>query len=152
VAADPVGPCRRCPFLPRSAWYDQCPFSLLAVDGTSRSALALAAATAEGADEVTVPLQRDGPLVRVAANDQAISDMDAGQYASEEGPCANTSLEGRWSHLQSVDEEHRWTAFCPKSTPAWPKRHPCQPLIASGRPVGVSNVYSRTAGGFGAEE
>jgi hypothetical protein len=36
MAADLVGLYRRCPSLPRSAWYDQCPFSLFAVDGGSR--------------------------------------------------------------------------------------------------------------------
>ncbi len=44
MAADPVGLCRRCSSLPRSAWYDQRPFSLFAVDGAP-SGVALAAPT-----------------------------------------------------------------------------------------------------------
>ncbi len=50
MAADPVGLCRRCPSLPRSAWYDQRPFSRFVVNGAPRFASALAAATVEMAD------------------------------------------------------------------------------------------------------
>jgi hypothetical protein len=83
VAADPVGLCRRCPSLPSFAWYDQRPFSLFAVDGAPRLALALAAATVEGADEVSVSLQQDGPLVAVAVNDQGTSTAEvAGRRAA----------------------------------------------------------------------
>jgi hypothetical protein len=50
VAADPVGLCRRCPSLPRSASYDQRPFSRVVVDGALRFAPALASATVEMVD------------------------------------------------------------------------------------------------------
>jgi anti-anti-sigma factor len=122
------------------------------VEGALRLAIALAAATVEGADGVSVSLQRDGRLVTVAASDQAISDVDSEQYANGEGPCVDASLEGRWFHMQSVDEEHRWPAFVPKAREHGINAILASPLIAGGQPVGALNVYSRTAGAFGAEE
>ena len=122
------------------------------VDGALRLAIALAAATVAGADGVSVSLQRYGRLVTVAASDPAISDIDAEQYANGEGPCVDASLEGRWSHLQSVDEGHRWPALVRKARARGINAILASPLFASGRPIGALNVYSRTAGAFGSEE
>jgi GAF domain-containing protein len=122
------------------------------VDGALRLAIALAAATVAGADGVSVSLQRYGRLVTVAAGDPAITDMDAEQYANGEGPCVDASLEGRWAHLQSVDERHRWPALVRKARARGINAILCSPLFASGRPIEALNVYSRTAGAFGAEE
>ncbi len=65
------------------------------VDGALRLLVALARATVGGADGVSVSLRRHGRLDTVAASDQTISDMDASQYATGEGPCVGASVTSR---------------------------------------------------------
>jgi len=84
------------------------------VDGVLRLVVALARASVGGADGVSVSLRRHGRLATVAASDQTISDMDASQYATGEGPCVDASVNGRWFHAESLDSETRWPAFTPR--------------------------------------
>jgi ANTAR domain len=88
----------------------------------------------------------------LTASDQAMSDVDAEQYAIGERPCLDASLEGRWSYMRSVDGEHRRPAFVPKARELGINAILSNSLIVTGRPVGPLNVYSRTAGAFGTEE
>ncbi len=118
------------------------------VDGALRLVVALARATVGGADGVSVSLQRHGRLATVAASDQTISDMDADQYATGEGPCVDASVEGRWFHVESLDEETRWPAFIPRAQRLGINAILSSPLRAGDRPVGALNIYSRTAGAF----
>jgi hypothetical protein len=88
----------------------------------------------------------------VAASDQTISDMDANQYATGEGPCVDASIAGRWFHAESLEEETRWPAFTPKARALGISAILSSPLLAQGRPVGALNIYSRTAAAFATKE
>lgn len=118
------------------------------VDGALRLVVALARATVGGADGVSVSLNRRGQLSTVAASDQTISDMDADQYATGEGPCVDASVEGRWFHVESLGTETRWPAFTPWAQALGINAILSSPLLAEDRPVGALNIYSRTAGAF----
>jgi anti-anti-sigma factor len=118
------------------------------VDGALRLIVALARATVSSADGVSVSLRRHGRLVTVAASDQTISDMDANQYATAEGPCVDASVEGRWFHATSLDDESRWPMFTPRAKALGINAILSSPLLAEDRPVGALNIYSRTAGSF----
>jgi len=118
------------------------------VDGALRLVVALARATVGGADGVSVSLRRHGRLATVAATDQTISDMDANQYATGEGPCVDASVEGRWFHAESLDNETRWPAFTPRARALGINAILSSPLLAEDRPVGALNIYSRTATAF----
>jgi anti-anti-sigma factor len=122
------------------------------MDGALRLAVALARTMVEGADGASVTLRRHGCLGTVAASDQTVSDMDANQYATGEGPCVDASIEGRWFHAQSLDEETRWPAFTPRARGLGINAILSSPLMAEGQPVGALNIYSRTAAAFGAKE
>jgi anti-anti-sigma factor len=124
------------------------------VDGALRLVVALARATVEGADGVSVSLRRHGELATVAASDQTISDMDASQYATGEGPCVDASVKGRWFHAESLVNETRWPSFTPRAQALGIKAILSSPLLAEDRPVGALNIYSRTAMAFapGAQE
>jgi anti-anti-sigma factor len=124
------------------------------VDGALRLVVALARATVEGADGVSVSLRRHGSLATVAASDQTISDMDASQYATGEGPCVDASVKGRWFHAESLVDETRWPSFTPRARALGIKAILSSPLLAGERPVGALNIYSRTAMAFapGAQE
>ena len=118
------------------------------VDGVLRLVVALARASVGGADGVSVSLRRHGRLATVAASDQTISDMDASQYATGEGPCVDASVNGRWFHAESLDSETRWPAFTPRAQALGINAILSSPLLAEDRPVGALNIYSRTAMAF----
>jgi len=122
------------------------------VDGALRLVVALARATVEGADGVSVSLQRHGRLTTVAATDQTILDMDANQYATGEGPCVDASVEGRWFHVESLEQETRWPEFIPKARELGINAILSSPLLAAERPVGALNIYSRTQSAFSEKE
>jgi anti-anti-sigma factor len=122
------------------------------VDAALRLVVALAQTTVEGADGVSVSLQRHGRLTTVAATDQTVSDMDADQYASGEGPCVSASAEGRWFHVESLDEENRWPTFIPQARKLGINAIFSSPLTVQDRPVGALNIYSRTRAAFSEKE
>jgi anti-anti-sigma factor len=119
------------------------------VDGALRLVVALAQATVGGADGASVSLLRHGHLATVAASDQTVSEMDASQYATGEGPCVDASVEGRWFHAGSLEEETRWPTFTPRARALGISAILSSPLLDQGGPVGALNIYSRTAAAFG---
>lgn len=122
------------------------------VDGALRLVVALARATIEGADGVSVSLNRNGALSTVAASDQTILDMDADQYATGEGPCVDASNEGRWFHVGSLAAETRWPAFIPKARTLGINAILSNPLLVGDRPVGALNIYSNRSEAFHVED
>lgn len=118
------------------------------VDGALRLVVALARVTVGGADGVSVSLRRHGLLSTVAASDRTILDMDADQYGTGEGPCVDASVQGRWFHIESLDQETRWPAFTPMARKLGINAILSSPLMADGQPVGALNIYSRRAGSF----
>lgn len=122
------------------------------VDGALRLVVALTLATVGGADGASVSLHRHGRLATVAASDQTISDMDKDQYATGEGPCVDASVEGRWFHVESLDDETRWPAFVPMAKALGINAILSSPLLADERPVGALNIYSRTSAAFAPQD
>jgi anti-anti-sigma factor len=122
------------------------------VDGSLRLVVALARATVGGADGVSVSLRRHGHLATVAASDRTISEMDASQYATGEGPCVDASIQGRWFHVESLDTETRWPDFIPKAKALGINAILSSPLVAADVPVGSINIYSRTVSAFEPED
>jgi anti-anti-sigma factor len=118
------------------------------VDGALSLVGELARALVEGADGVSVSLQRHGRLSTVAASDQTIMDMDADQYSTGEGPCVDASVLGRWFHAESLDMETRWPVFTPQARGLGIKAILSSPLTAFEEPVGALNIYSRRARAF----
>lgn len=122
------------------------------IEGCLRLVVALTQASVEGADGVSVSLQRYGRLTTVAATDQTILDMDARQYATGQGPCVDASVEGHWFHAESLDRETRWPTFTPKAQRLGINAILSNPVVAANGPVGALNIYSRTAGAFSPRE
>jgi anti-anti-sigma factor len=122
------------------------------VDSALRLVVALAQVTVGGADGASVSLQRHGRLGTVAASDQTVSDMDANQYATGEGPCVDASVVGRRFHAESLEEETRWPAFTPKARALGIGSILSSPLLDQGGPAGALNIYSKTASAFGPKD
>ncbi len=118
------------------------------VDGALRLVVALAAATVGGADGVSVSLERRGELTTVASSDETILQMDHDQYATGQGPCVAAAREGRWFHVESLDEESRWPDFIPRAIDGGIHSILSTPLMAQARPVGALNIYSNTNRAF----
>lgn len=118
------------------------------VDLTMRLVVALARDVVDGADGASVSLRRDGVLTTVAATDQTVVDMDAGQYASGQGPCVDAANEGRGFHATSLATEVRWPAFVPSARALGIGAILSSPLFAGDRPCGALNIYARHAGAF----
>lgn len=118
------------------------------LDAALHLVVVLARAAVAGADGVSISLRRDGRLATVAASDQVVSDMDACQYTTGEGPCVDASVEGRWFHAEDLDTETRWPEFTPRAQRLGINAILSSPLIAREQPVGALNIYSRTPVGF----
>jgi len=118
------------------------------VDTVLRLVVVLAGRTVSGADGASVTLRRRGLLGTVAATDQTVMDMDAGQYVSEEGPCVEASVEGRPFHAGSLDRESRWPVFTPVAQALGIKAILSSPLFVRDQPCGALNLYARRADVF----
>ena len=122
------------------------------LDAALRLVVALARVTVTGADGVSVTLRRRGVLTTVAASDETISGMDTDQYATAEGPCVSAATEGRWFHVESLDDESRWPAFIPRARERGINSILSTPLLAHERPMGALNIYSRQEGAFASRD
>jgi anti-anti-sigma factor len=118
------------------------------IDGALRMAVSLAGVVVGGADGVSVSLRRRGTLTTVAATDQTVSNMDASQYQTGEGPCVDASTQGHWFHAESLEEETRWPAFTPRARALGIEAILSTPLVVQARPVGALNIYSLTPCAF----
>ncbi len=121
------------------------------VDSALRLVVGLARDAVGGADGVSVSLRRHGSFATVAASDRTVFDMDAGQYATGEGPGVDASAKGRWFHAGALESETRWPAFTPRARALGINAILSSPLLAGARAVGALNIYSRTAGAFSPE-
>jgi anti-anti-sigma factor len=118
------------------------------VNGALRMVVELSHATVGGADGASVSLRRHNRLSTVAASDQTILDMDAGQYQTGEGPCVDASVSGRRFLTEFLDTETRWPAFTPKARALGINAILSSPLVVRNTPVGALNIYSRKPAAF----
>jgi anti-anti-sigma factor len=118
------------------------------VNGALRLVVELSRVTVGGADGASVSLRRHNRLSTVAASDQTILDMDAGQYQTGEGPCVDASVSGRRFLTEFLDTETRWPAFTPKARALGINAILSSPLVVRNTPVGALNIYSREPAAF----
>lgn len=122
------------------------------IDASLRLVTALASATVEGADGVSVSLERHGRMTTVASSNDTVLRMDDHQYETGEGPCLAAAAEGRWFHIESLAQEDRWPAFVPRAMEEGIVSILSTPLMTADRPLGALNIYSNTERAFGPEQ
>jgi GAF domain-containing protein len=122
------------------------------IDAALRLVTALAGATVDHADGVSVTLERHGQLMTVAATDDTVLTMDRHQYETGEGPCLAAKAEGRWFYVESLEDETRWPAFVPLALEGGIRSVLSSPLVTRDRPQGALNIYSFTRQAFGTRE
>ena len=146
---------RNRPSLPKAArlpLVGQSHTSTEVIDAALRLVVELAKATVEGADGVSVSLERNGQLTTVAASNDTVLRMDAHQYETGEGPCVAAAVEGHWFHVESLAEEHRWPAFIPLAMHEDIGSILSSPLLGTERSIGALNIYSSSERAFGPPE
>jgi transcriptional regulator with GAF, ATPase, and Fis domain len=122
------------------------------VDAALRLVTALADATVDNADGVSVTLERHGRLMTVAASNDKVLTMDRHQYETGEGPCLDAKANGRWYYIESLDDETRWPTFVPLALSQGIHSILSSPLMTSERPQGALNIYSSEQHAFGKHE
>jgi transcriptional regulator with GAF, ATPase, and Fis domain len=122
------------------------------VDAALRLVTALADATVDNADGVSVTLERHGELMTVAASNDKVLTMDRHQYETGEGPCLDAKANGRWYYIESLDDETRWPTFVPLALSQGIHSILSSPLMTSDRPQGALNIYSSEQRAFGKHE
>jgi anti-anti-sigma factor len=125
------------------------PASDQVIDAALHLVTALAKATVDGADGVSLSLQRHGQLQTVASTNNTIKRMDDHQYETGEGPCLAAAAEGRWFHSESLADEKRWPAFVPRAIEEGIASILSTPLTTSDGTLGALNIYSNSARAFG---
>jgi anti-anti-sigma factor len=122
------------------------------VDAALRLVTALADATVENADGVSVTLERHGRLMTVAASNEKVLTMDRHQYETGEGPCLAAKAEGRWYYIEALEDEARWPAFVPLALGQGIHSILSSPLMTRDRPQGALNIYSSKQRAFSSRE
>jgi GAF domain-containing protein len=112
----------------------------------------MAQAVVQGADGVSITLPRNGRFGTVAASNDVVLEMDHDQYDTGEGPCLDAAIQGERFHIHALGEEQRWPAFVPRARARGIESILSTPLVASERPIGALNVYSRMVGAFAVHE
>jgi anti-anti-sigma factor len=118
-----------------------------AIDAALGRVVALVGATMEGADGVSVTLERDGRLATVASSNDTVMKMDIHQYETGEGPCLSAAAEGHWFHIESLADEARWPIFVPLAMDEGIASILSTPLMAE-RSLGALNIYSNSERAF----
>jgi anti-anti-sigma factor len=119
------------------------------IDAALRLVTALAGSTVEGADGVSVTLERDGRLATVASSNDTVVRMDDHQYTTGQGPCLAAAAEGHWFHIESLANEGRWPQFVPRAIEEGIASILSTPLMTGERAVGALNIYSNSERAFG---
>ena len=120
------------------------------VDAALELVTATARSTIDGADGVSVTLDRRGRWSTVAASNDTVMEMDRHQYETGEGPCLDAAKEGHGVHAASLASELRWPAFRPLALGEGIASILSTPLVVEARSVGALNIYSNTADAFDA--
>jgi anti-anti-sigma factor len=119
------------------------------VDAALRLVTVLAGTTVDGADGVSVTLERRGQMTTVASSNDTVFRMDGHQYATGEGPCLAAAAKGHWFYIESLAEEDRWPAFVPRAIDEGIASILSTPLMSGARSVGALNIYSNSERAFG---
>jgi anti-anti-sigma factor len=122
------------------------------IDASLRRVTELVGATMQGADGVSITLERDGRLSTVAASNSTVMEMDGHQYETGQGPCLSAAAEGCGFHIQSLANETRWPAFVPLALEQGIASILSTPLKTVERSLGALNIYSNSERVFGPQQ
>jgi GAF domain-containing protein len=124
---------------------------LLLADETLETTLqrvaSLACRTLEPCDLASVTMITDGRPSTPAHTDPEADELDRAQYRSRRGPCLEAYDVGQ-AVRRTITDDGPWPEFAAEAERSGVRSVLAVPLVASDRPLGALNLYSRTAEGY----
>lgn len=107
-----------------------------------------AVAAIPGADGAGLTLLEAGHGDTIVATAAFVAEVDAIQYAIEEGPCITAAKEGRTVRCGALGDDTQWPQFGPRVKRLGVHSVLSLPLHIPGRVVGAMNVYAHPVNSF----
>jgi len=95
-----------------------------------------------------ITLAQDGRVITVGASDSLAIQLDEQQYEHHTGPCLEALKIGEVVEAVDLAEETRWAVYPAVAMSYGIRSVLSTPLIVNDQPVGVLNLYARTALAF----
>jgi GAF domain-containing protein len=115
------------------------------LEATLSRVAGLACRTLEACDLASVTMISDGRPSTPVQTDRLAGDLDSAQYRSERGPCLEAYSVRQVVRGTIPDSADRWPEFTVAAADAGIRSVLAVPLVASDRPLGALNLYSKKA-------
>ena len=112
----------------------------------------LAVSALPGCDYAGLSLATNGRVTTAAATNELVGKVDAAQYDTGEGPCLQAMRDGVIFRIPSMKDDERFPRWAPRAREAGVLSSLSVPLEVKGDTIGALNLYSRSEGGFRAED
>ncbi len=123
-------------------------FSAGGVHETLTLVAEIAVANVEGCDAAGVFLVVEGAITRPVRTDPLVTEVDALQHETDEGPCLDAIAHRTVFYAGDLGSDPRWPRFGPEAAARGVRSLLALPLTADGT-VGALNLYARYAEAFG---
>ena len=123
------------------------------LDQTLRGIVSAAVVNVDGADLAGITLvTKNGALSTPAATDELVTTIDRVQYEVRQGPCLSSAWERITVLADDLRTERRWPDFARRAAELGVLSMLAIQLYVRDEEMGSLNLYSRTAGAFGADD
>jgi GAF domain-containing protein len=123
-------------------------FSAGNVQETLAQVADLAVSTIEGCDFAGIFLVEGSEVTTPVCTDPVVTEVDALQHSSGEGPCLDAVTQGVAFYAGDLADDARWPNFGPEATANGLRSLLAVPLVINGTP-GALNLYARYPHAFG---
>jgi GAF domain-containing protein len=115
------------------------------LEATLSRVAGLACRTLEACDIASVTMINDGRASTPVQTEPLAGELDSAQYRSDRGPCLEAYSVRQVVRGTISDSADRWPEFTDAAAQAGIHSILAVPLVASERPLGALNLYSKTA-------
>jgi serine phosphatase RsbU (regulator of sigma subunit) len=108
----------------------------------------LAAEHIPGVDEVGITVEHGGRAETAGSTSNLVFEIDAAQYASDQGPCLQALRDGCVYEVQETASEERWPAFAAAARERRIHSSLSMPLSTKSERLGALNLYAHASHSF----